>query len=151
MFFVGKPSVKAKRLADITYECLMLGIAQVKPGNRLGDIGHAIQKYAEEKRCSIVTEFCGHGLGRIFHDAPNVMHYGSKGMGVELKEGMIFTIEPMINLGRVDTKVLDDGWTAVTRDKKLSMQFEHSLGVTPEGCEIFTVSPKGRHKPPYSF
>jgi len=151
MFFVGKPSVKAQKLSNITYESLMLGIAQVKPGNTLGDIGHAIQKYAEGQRCSIVTEFCGHGLGKVFHDSPNVMHYGTPGMGIKLREGMIFTIEPMINLGKADTKILDDGWTAVTRDKKLSMQFEHSLGVTREGCEIFTVSPKGMHKPPYNL
>ncbi len=150
MFLLGEVSVRARRLVDITYEALMLGIAQVKPGNRLGDIGHAIQQYAESQRCSIVTEFCGHGLGRVFHDAPNVMHFGRQGSGDELREGMIFTIEPMINLGRPDTKILDNGWTAVTRDRTLSAQFEHSIGVTADGVEIFTLSPKGYTKPPYN-
>ncbi len=151
MFFAGEVPVRARRLCTITYEALMRGIAAVKPGNHLGDIGHAIQSYAEGERCSVVRDFCGHGLGRIFHDAPNVLHYVVAGAGVELREGMIFTIEPMINLGKPDTKLLEDGWTAVTRDKKLSMQFEHSLGVTADGCEIFTLSPKGFTKPPYSL
>lgn len=149
-FLVGEVQVRARRLVEVTYEALMRGIAQVKPGNTLGDIGHAIQHYAESERCSIVTEFCGHGLGRVFHDAPNVMHFGRQGSGDELREGMIFTIEPMINLGRPDSKVLDNGWTAVTRDRSLSAQFEHSIGVTAEGAEIFTLSPKGYTKPPYN-
>lgn len=149
MFYAGKPSVKARRLVEITYECLMLGIAAVRPGATVGDIGHAIQTYAEANRCGVVEVFCGHGLGRIFHDAPNIMHFGKPGEGPELKEGMLFTIEPMINLGRPDVKVLSDGWTAVTRDKSLSAQFEHSMGVTKDGVEIFTLSPKGYTKPPY--
>lgn len=149
MFCAGPAPVKAKRLIDITYECLMRGIAVVKPGATVGDIGHAIAEYANSERCGIVEVFCGHGLGRVFHDAPNIMHYGNPGQGPELKEGMFFTIEPMINLGRADVKVLDDGWTAVTRDKSLSAQFEHSLGVTKDGCEIFTLSPTGWTKPPY--
>ncbi|MBL4801915.1 MAG: type I methionyl aminopeptidase [Emcibacter sp.] len=149
MFFAGPPSVKAKKLVDITYECLMRGIAAVKPGATVGDIGHAIQTYAEAERCGIVEVFCGHGLGRVFHDTPNIMHYGKPGEGPELKEGMFFTIEPMINLGKPDVKVLSDGWTAVTRDKSLSAQFEHSMGVTKDGVEIFTLSPGGLHHPPY--
>lgn len=149
MFFVGEVSPKAKRLSDITYEAMMRGIAMAKPGNTLGDIGHAIQSFAENKRCTVVTDFCGHGLGRIFHDAPNVLHYGRPGTGLVLKPGMFFTVEPMINLGRPDAKVLGDGWTAVTRDRSLSMQFEHSIAVTDGDPEIFTLSPKGLHKPPY--
>ena len=150
IFFAGKPRVKAQRLSDITFECLMRGIAEVAPGKHLGDIGHAIQSYAERERCSVVTEFCGHGLGRVFHDAPNILHYGNPGKGVELREGMFFTIEPMINLGRSQSKILADGWTAVTRDRSLSAQFEHSIGVTASGAEIFTQSPKGYTKPPYN-
>jgi methionyl aminopeptidase len=150
MFYVGNPNVKAKRLIDITYECLMRGIAQVKPGNTLGDIGHAIEEYAHSQRCGVVEVFCGHGLGRIFHDAPNVLHYGKKGEGAVLKEGMFFTIEPMINLGTPEVKVLADNWTAVTRDKSLSAQFEHSMGVTADGVEIFTLSPQGHSNPPYA-
>lgn len=150
MFYVGPPSVKAKRLVDITYECLMRGIEQVKPGNTMGDIGYAIQEYAHSQRCSVVEVFCGHGLGRIFHDSPNVLHYGRKGEGAVLKEGMFFTIEPMINLGTKEVKVLSDDWTAVTRDKSLSAQFEHSMGVTADGVEIFTLSPEGHTKPPYA-
>ena len=149
MFFVGTPKVKAKRLVDITYECLMKGIEICKPGTTLGDIGAIIQEHAESNRCSVVRDFCGHGLGQIFHDAPSVMHYGIRGEGLALKEGMIFTIEPMINLGKYDVKVLSDGWTAVTRDKSLSAQFEHSIGITADGYEIFTESPKGLHRPPY--
>lgn len=151
MFTVGNPSVKARRLIDITYECLMRGLAVVKPGARLGDIGHAIEVYAKSQRCGIVDVFCGHGLGRVFHDAPNVMHLGQPGTGPELVEGMFFTVEPMINLGKADVKVLDDGWTAVTKDRTLSAQFEHSVGVTKDGIEIFTLSPKGLHKPPYNL
>ncbi|GEQ98166.1 methionine aminopeptidase [Iodidimonas gelatinilytica] len=151
MFFVGKPSVKARRLADITHEAMMRGIHMVKPGVTLGDIGHAIQSYVEKERCSVVREFCGHGIGQVFHDAPNILHYGHPGTGAVLEEGMFFTIEPMVNAGKPDTKVLDDGWTAVTRDRSLSMQFEHSLAVTKDGYEIFTRSPKGLHQPPYDL
>lgn len=150
MFFAGKPAIRAQRLCDITFEALQLGINQAQPGNTLGDIGHAIQSFAEAERCSVVTDFCGHGLGRVFHDAPNVMHYGRAGSGLRLKAGMFFTIEPMINLGHPDAKVLGDGWTAVTRDRRLSMQFEHSIGITDQGPEIFTISPGGLDKPPYS-
>ncbi|MBO6824978.1 MAG: type I methionyl aminopeptidase [Sneathiella sp.] len=149
MFIAGKPNVKARRLIEVTYECLMRGIEVVKPGATTGDIGHAIQTFAEKNRCSVVRDFCGHGLGQVFHDVPNIVHYGEPGEGVELREGMIFTIEPMINLGTWQVKVLEDGWTAVTRDKSLSAQFEHSLGVTADGYEIFTKSPKGRDHPPY--
>ncbi|HHL42377.1 MAG TPA: type I methionyl aminopeptidase [Hellea balneolensis] len=150
MYPVGQINRKAERLINITYDALMLGIAQVKPGNTTGDIGAAIQKFAEGERCSVVQDFCGHGLGRLFHDEPNILHFGRPGEGEILAEGMFFTIEPMINLGRPDTKVLADGWTAVTRDKKLTAQFEHSLGVTATGVEIFTKSPAGLDRPPYS-
>jgi methionyl aminopeptidase len=126
----------------------MRGIAAVKPGGTTGDIGYAIQSYAESERCSVVRDFCGHGLGQLFHDEPNILHYGRRGDGVQLKPGMLFTIEPMINLGRPEVKVLGDGWTAVTRDRSLSAQFEHTIGVTETGCEIFTLSPKGLDKPP---
>ena len=149
MFFIGKPSVKARRLVDITYDAMMRGIEAVRPGATLGDIGHAIQSYAESERFSVVRDFCGHGLGRVFHTAPSVLHYGRPGQGVVLQEGMFFTVEPMINAGRLDVKILEDGWTAVTRDRSLSAQFEHSIGVTAEGFEIFTLSPKGWHRPPY--
>jgi len=150
MYNVGEVSRAAERLVDVTYESLMRGIAAVKPGNTLGDIGHAIQSYAEAERCSVVRDFCGHGLGDVFHDHPNILHYGRRGEGAMLKPGMIFTIEPMINLGKPQVKFLADGWTAVTRDKSLSAQFEHSVGVTETGVEIFTTSPAGLHKPPYS-
>jgi methionyl aminopeptidase len=149
MFLVGDVSLKARRLVDVTHECLMIGIAQARPGNRLGDIGAAIQAYAERNRYSVVREFCGHGLGRLFHDAPEVIHAARAGTGPELRPGMFFTIEPMINLGKPQVKLLDDGWTAVTRDRSLSAQFEHSIGITEDGCEVFTYSPKGWHKPPY--
>ena len=150
MFCVGdKISLKAKRLVDVTYESLMLGIAQVKPGATLGDIGHAIQQHAEAARFSIVRDFCGHGTGRIFHCQPSVLHYGKAGEGMVLKKGMIFTIEPMLNAGKYDVKVLSDGWTAVTKDKSLSAQFEHTVGVTDTGVEIFTQSAKGFTQPPY--
>ena len=149
MYTVGKIKRAAERLIDVTYKSMMLGIEAVKPGNYTGDIGAAIQIYAEGERCSVVRDFCGHGLGQLFHDAPNILHYGRQGEGVELKAGMIFTIEPMINLGRSSVKVLNDGWTAVTRDRSLSAQFEHSIGVTETGCEIFTLSPAGFTKPPY--
>jgi methionyl aminopeptidase len=150
MFCIGdKVSLKAKRLVDTTYECLMLGIDAVKPGATLGDVGHAIQQHAEKARFSIVRDFCGHGTGQIFHCPPSVLHYGQPGEGTLLKKGMIFTIEPMLNAGKYDVKVLSDGWTAVTKDKSLSAQFEHTVGVTDTGVEIFTQSPKGYHQPPY--
>jgi len=149
MYLVGDVSLKARRLVDVTYECLMIGIEQARPGARLGDIGAAIQAHAEQHRYGVVREFCGHGLGRLFHDAPEVVHVGRKGTGPELKPGMFFTIEPMINLGKPWVKMLADGWTAVSRDKSLSAQFEHSIGITEDGCEIFTLSPGGLHKPPY--
>ena len=149
MYLVGDVPLKARRLVDVTYECLMIGIEQAKPGKRLGDIGAAIQKHAEANRYGVVREFCGHGLGRLFHDAPEVIHAGRAGTGPELRPGMFFTIEPMINLGKPAVKMLDDGWTAVSRDRSLSAQFEHSIGITEDGCEIFTTSPKGLHKPPY--
>ena len=149
MFLVGDVKIKARRLVEVTYEAMMRGIAAVKPGATLGDIGHAIQSYAEGQRFSIVRDFCGHGIGRVFHQPPNVMHFGEPGEGLMLEPGMIFTVEPMINAGRPDTKILDDGWTAVTRDKSLSAQFEHTVGVTETGVEIFTLSPKGYTCPPY--
>jgi len=149
MYLIGDVPIKAKRLVDVTYECLMLGIEQAKPGNHLGDIGHVIQRHAESHRYGVVRDFCGHGVGKMFHDAPEVVHVGRPGTGPELKPGMIFTIEPMINIGRPDVKLLDDGWTAVTRDRSLSAQFEHSIGITEDGCEIFTGSPKGYDRPPY--
>jgi len=147
MYGVGAVPRKAERLMDITYEALMRGVAAVKPGATLGDIGHAIQSYAEGERTSVVREFCGHGLGRVFHDAPNILHYGKAGQGAVLKPGMIFTIEPMLNLGSPSVKILNDGWTAVTKDKSLSAQYEHSVGVTETGVEIFTKSPAGLDQP----
>jgi methionyl aminopeptidase len=139
MYLVGKPKGQARKLVEVTYECLMRGIEQVKPGAHLGDIGYAIQSYAESFGFSVVRDFCGHGIGKVFHDAPSVLHYGRKGEGVRLEEGMFFTIEPMINAGTWRVKVLSDGWTAITQDRKLSAQFEHTLGVTASGHEIFTV------------
>ena len=150
MFLVGDVPLKARRLVDITWECLQRGIAAARAGNTLGDIGHAIQSYAEAQRCSVVRDFCGHGVGRVFHDAPNVVHFGRPRTGEMLKPGMIFTIEPMINLGASKVKLLEDGWTAVTRDRSLSAQFEHSIGITEDGCEIFTASPAGLTHPPYA-
>jgi methionyl aminopeptidase len=150
MYLVGDVPLKARRLVDVTYECLMIGIDKARPGARLGDIGAAIQAHAEQHRYGVVREFCGHGVGRLFHDAPEVVHAARAGTGPELKPGMFFTIEPMINLGKPPVKLLADGWTAVTRDKSLSAQFEHSIGITEDGCEIFTTSPQGLHKPPYS-
>jgi methionyl aminopeptidase len=149
MYNVGTVKRAAERLVEVTYEALILGIAEVKPGNFTGDIGAAIQDFAESERCGVVRDFCGHGVGLLFHDAPNILHYGRRGEGVEMKPGMIFTIEPMINLGRPHVKVKSDGWTAVTRDRSLSAQFEHSVGVTEDGCEIFTLSPAGHTMPPY--
>ncbi len=150
MYVAGKLSRKAERLIEITHESLMKGIEAVKPGNTFGDIGHAIQSYVEAHRMSVVRDFCGHGLGRVFHAPPNVLHYGRPGTGPALEEGMFFTIEPMVNLGRPETKVLADDWTAVTRDKSLSAQFEHSIGVTATGAEIFTLSPAGRFHPTWT-
>lgn len=150
MYLVGDVSLKARRLVEVTHECLMLGIEQARPGNRLGDIGAAIQAHAEQYRYGVVREFCGHGLGRLFHDAPEVVHAAKAGTGPVLKPGMFMTIEPMINLGKPWVKLLNDGWTAVTRDKSLSAQFEHSIGITEDGVEIFTLSPTGRDKPPYA-
>jgi len=144
MVRVGEVKRAAERLVEVTYEAMMRGIAVVRPGATTGDIGFAIQEYAEGERCSVVRDFCGHGVGRLFHDVPNILHYGSPGEGAVLRPGMIFTIEPMINLGRPHVKVLADGWTAVTRDRSLSAQFEHTVGVTETGHEIFTLSPKHR-------
>ncbi|CAK0766515.1 methionine aminopeptidase [Azospirillaceae bacterium] len=149
MYLVGDVGVKAKKLIDVTYDAMMAGISVVRPGATLGDIGHAIQTLAESHRFSVVRDFCGHGLGRVFHEPPSVLHYGKPGAGPVLREGMFFTIEPMINAGRYEVKVLGDGWTAVTKDKSLSAQFEHSIGVTADGYEIFTLSPAGHTKPPY--
>jgi methionyl aminopeptidase len=147
MFLVGESSVLARRLVSVTQQAMYLGIDTVRPGATLGDIGHAIQAYVEAHRMSVVRDFCGHGLGRVFHAPPNVLHYGRAGSGPVLEEGMFFTIEPMVNLGRPETKVLADDWTAVTRDKSLSAQFEHSVGVTADGVEIFTLSPGGKFHP----
>ena len=150
MFLLGdKVGVRAKNLVQTTYECMMRGIEIVRPGVTLGDIGYAIQSYAEERRFSVVRDFCGHGLGKIFHSPPSIMHFGKPGTGPRLVEGMFFTIEPMINVGKYHTKILQDGWTAVTKDRSLSAQFEHSLGVTSDGFEIFTLSSKGWSCPPY--
>ncbi len=149
MYVAGKLPRKAERLIQVTHDSLMKGIEAVKPGNTFGDIGHAIQSYVESQRMSVVRDFCGHGLGQVFHAPPNVLHYGRPGTGPVLEEGMFFTIEPMVNLGRPETKVLADEWTAVTRDKSLSAQFEHSIGVTADGADIFTLSPAGRFHPTY--
>jgi methionyl aminopeptidase len=150
MYAAGTPSTRARVLMDVTYEALMIGIEAARPGNTFGDIGHAIQQFVEQRRFSVVRDFCGHGIGRRFHEAPNVLHFGRAGEGAELRPGMFFTIEPMVNAGRPDVKVLDDGWTAVTRDRSLSAQFEHMIGITETGCEIFTLSPAGLTRPPYS-
>jgi methionyl aminopeptidase len=149
MYIAGSASTRAKRLIDVTYEAMMRGVRAVKPGATLGDIGHAIQSYVEPQRLSVVRDFCGHGIGRRFHEPPNVLHYGRPHEGLTLRSGMVFTIEPMVNAGRHEVKILDDGWTAVTRDRSLSAQFEHMIGVTETGCEIFTLSPAGMTKPPY--
>jgi methionyl aminopeptidase len=151
MYEVGsRVPLRAKKLIEVTYEAMMRGIEMVKPGATLGDVGHAIQSHAEKNRFTVVRDFCGHGLGRVFHAPPSVLHYGRPGTGPVLKAGMFFTVEPMINAGRYEVKILDDGWTAVTRDRSLSAQFEHSVGVTETGVEIFTLSPAGHTKPPYS-
>jgi methionyl aminopeptidase len=147
MYGVGPVKRKSARLMDITYEALQRGIAVVRPGATLGDIGWAIQRFVEEQRCSVVRDFCGHGLGQVFHDAPNILHFGRPGQGAVLREGMMFTIEPMVNLGKSGVTILPDGWTAVTKDRSLSAQYEHSIGVTATGCEIFTRSPSGRDAP----
>ena len=146
-YLCGNVPLKARRLVEITHECMMLGIEQARPGNRLGSIGAAIQRHAERHRYGVVRDFCGHGVGRLFHDAPEVVHIGKPGVGPELRPGMFFTVEPMINIGRPDVKVLEDGWTAVTRDRSLSAQFEHSIGITEDGPEIFTRSPMGLDVP----
>ncbi len=147
MYVAGRPNRRAERLMQVTHDALMLGIEAVKPGNTFGDIGAAIQRYVESQRMSVVRDFCGHGLGQVFHAPPNVLHYGRPGTGAVLEEGMFFTIEPMVNLGKPHTKVLADDWTAVTRDKSLSAQYEHSIGVTADGAEIFTLSPAGKFHP----
>jgi methionyl aminopeptidase len=149
MYAVGEVPRRAERLIEVTYDSMMRGIAAIKPGATTGDIGHAIQTFVEAQHMSVVRDFCGHGLGRLFHDEPNIVHIGRPGEGIVLKPGMLFTVEPMINLGRPHVKVLADGWTAVTRDRSLSAQFEHTVGVTDTGVEIFTLSPKGYDKPPY--
>ncbi len=147
MYPVGCIKRAAERLLEVTHECLMRGVEAVRPGVKTGAIGAAIQSYAESQRCSVVRDFCGHGVGKLFHDAPNILHYGSPNEGVEMREGMIFTIEPMINLGRPHVKILSDGWTAVTRDRSLSAQYEHSVGVTADGYEVFTFSKSGLDRP----
>ena len=150
MFPVGDVGVKGRRLCDVTYEAMMRGLEQVKPGNTTGDIGAAIQRFVEKQGFSVVRDFCGHGLGQVFHDMPNILHYGTPGSGHVMKPGMFFTVEPMVNAGKWQVKLLADGWTAVTKDRSLSAQFEHSVAVTETGCEIFTTSPAGLHKPPYA-
>ncbi|MVA70183.1 type I methionyl aminopeptidase [Agrobacterium vitis] len=147
MYPVGEIKRAAERLLEVTHECLMRGIEVVRPGTRTGAIGAAIQSFAEAQRCSVVRDFCGHGVGQLFHDSPNILHYGRPDEGPEIREGMIFTIEPMINLGKPHVKVLADGWTAVTRDRSLTAQYEHTVGVTSSGCEIFTLSPAGLDRP----
>ena len=147
MYMVGDVGAKGRRLVSVLYEAMERGMAQLKPGARLGDVGYAIQSYVEAQRCSVVRDFCGHGVGQVFHDNPNVLHYGRRGEGEVLKPGMFFTVEPMVNLGRWDVKVLSDGWTAVTRDKSLSAQCEHSIGITETGYEVFTASLTGLFKP----
>jgi len=149
MFCIGKTPVKANNLIDATYESMIRAIRILKPGLKLGDIGHKIQSYVEDKGFSVVKDFCGHGISTVFHEPPNILHYGKKNTGMELNPGMTFTIEPMINAGKYDIKVLGDGWTAVTKDKSLSAQFEHTIGITENGYEIFTKSVKGYSKPPY--
>ena len=149
MFYVGDVSVKCKNLVEATYNSMMRAISIVKKGIHLGDIGEAIQSYVEKEGFSVVRDFCGHGIGKIFHEPPNILHYGKKGEGIKLEAGMIFTVEPMINEGIYNTKLLKDGWTAVTRDKSLSAQFEHTVGLKENGCEIFTKSKKKYEKPPY--
>jgi methionyl aminopeptidase len=150
MYGVGTVPRRAERLIDVTFEAMMRGIAVIRPGATTGDIGAAIETFVEQHNMSVVRDFCGHGVGRLFHDEPNIVHVGRPGEGITLKPGMLFTVEPMINLGRPHVKVLSDGWTAVTRDRSLSAQFEHTVGVTTTGVEIFTLSPQGLDKPPYA-
>ncbi len=150
MFAAGEPSRAAKRLMDVTYEAMWRGIRAIRPGARLGDVGFAIQSYVERHRFSVVRDFCGHGLGRNFHEAPNILHFGRPGEGITLREGMFFTVEPMVNAGRPEVKILDDGWTAVTRDRRLSAQFEHCVGVTATGVEVFTLSEAERKDPRFA-
>ncbi len=149
MYFAGTPSLKARRLCQVTFEALWQGIRAIRPGATLGDLGHAVQSYAEGQRCAVVRDYCGHGIGRVFHDAPSILHYGLPGQGLPLRPGMIFTIEPMINLGTHEVKLKRDGWTVITRDRQLSAQFEHTVGVTEDGCEVFTLSPAGLDHPPW--
>jgi len=150
MYYVGTPSIKAARLVQTTFEAMMRGIEQIKPGATLGDIGFAIQELAENERYSVVRDYCGHGIGRVFHDEPNVLHYGKKNTGLILQKGMFFTVEPMLNAGSAETKLsVHDHWTVTTKDRSLSAQFEHTIGVTDKGYEIFTLSPKGFKCPPY--
>ena len=149
MFCVGKTPIKLNNLIDATYESMMRAIKILKPGIKIGNIGYEIQSYVEDKGFSVVRDFCGHGISTIFHEYPNILHYGTKNTGIKLESGMTFTIEPMINSGKYDVKILDDGWTAVTKDKSLSAQFEHTIGITENGYEIFTKSAKDYHKPPY--
>ena len=149
MFFLGDVSVKSKNLVSTTYDSMMKAISIIKSGIHLGDIGETIQTFVEKKGFSVVRDFCGHGIGKIFHQPPNILHYGKKGDGIKLEEGMIFTVEPMINEGNYNTKLLNDGWSAVTKDKTLSAQFEHTIGVTKNGFEIFTKSKKKYEQPPY--
>jgi len=149
MFCIGKTSIKINNLIEATFESMMNAIKILKPGIKLGDIGYEIQSFIEEKGFSVVRDFCGHGISTVFHESPNILHYGKKNTGIELKPGMTFTIEPMINAGKYDVKILTDGWTAVTKDKSLSAQFEHTVGITENGYEIFTESVKGYSKPPY--
>ena len=149
MYCIGKTSVKLNNLIDTTHESMMRAIRILKPGIKLGDIGHQIQSFVEEKGFSVVRDFCGHGISTTFHEPPNILHYGKKSTGMTLRSGMTFTIEPMINVGKFYVKMLSDGWTAVTKDKSLSAQFEHTLGITENGYEIFTKSAKGFSKPPY--
>lgn len=149
MYYVGKPSVKAKRLVETTYDTMMAGIRTAKPGATLGDLGHAMEKTAAAKGYSVVTDYCGHGIGRVYHGLPNVLNYGLPGSGIELVPGLVFTVEPMVNVGGSDTLTLSDGWTVITKDRTLSAQFEHMIGITPDGYEIFTLSPAGYTLPPY--
>lgn len=150
MYWAGEAPVQAKRLTQVTYDAMMKGIEQVKPGATLGDIGHAVQTYAESHNYSVVRDYCGHGIGKIFHTTPNILHYGTPGKGMKLEEGMFFTVEPMVNVGKQDTRLNEkDGWTVTTRDRSLSAQFEHTVGVTKDGVEIFTASEKGLNFPPY--
>jgi methionyl aminopeptidase len=149
MFFAGTPPLKARRLCQVTFDALWRGIKAVRAGATLGDVGHAIQRYAESQRCAVVRDYCGHGIGRVFHDAPSVLHYGKPGEGLVLRPGMLFTIEPMVNAGTWQVKLKKDGWTVITRDRQLSAQFEHTVGVTADGCEVFTLSPAGLHHPPW--